>query len=128
MDFWDRMRTTIDKGVDNSRDFLSRAQDKAKDVSERGVLRFEIMQLQSQAEKLTAKLGSRTYEVLVKEGQNTISRNTPGVKELLAEIEDVEQRAHTKEEQLAALGRQPPTPEEYERAQSSEDGSEADSR
>ncbi|MFP4485012.1 MAG: hypothetical protein ACLFO1_09195 [Spirochaetaceae bacterium] len=102
MDFWDRMRTAIDKGIDSSRGFLSKAQDRAKDLGERGVLRFEIMQLESQAEKLTAKLGARTYEVLEKEGQNTISKNTPGVKDLVREIAEIEERVRTKETQLAA--------------------------
>lgn len=103
MDFWDRMRNAIDKGIDSSRGFLSKAQDRARDLSERGVLRFEIMQLESQAEKLTAKLGSRAYEVLEKEGQNTISKNTPGVKDLIREIADIEERVRAKEEQLAAV-------------------------
>ncbi len=103
MDFWDRMRNAIDKGIDSSRGFLSKAQDRARDLSERGVLRFEIMQLESQAEKLTAKLGSRAYEVLEKEGQNTISKNTPGVKDIIREIADIEERVRAKEGQLAAV-------------------------
>jgi hypothetical protein len=97
------MRNAIDKGIDNSRGFFNKAQDRARDLSERGVLRFEIMQLESRVEKLTAKLGARAYEVLSKEKQNTISKNTPGVKDLISEIEDIEKRVHEKEADLAAL-------------------------
>jgi hypothetical protein len=100
------MRHAIDQGLDSSRDFLSKAGDRARDLSERGILRFEIKQLESQAEQLTAKLGSRAYEVLVKEGKNTVSKSTPGVKEIIGEIQDIEQRVKDKEEQLAALARQ----------------------
>jgi hypothetical protein len=62
------------------------------------------MQLESEAEKLTAKLGTRAYEVLVREGQSTMSKNTPGVKDLITQIGDVERRIAEKE---AALQQQP---------------------
>lgn len=112
MDFWDRMRHAIDQGLDSSRGFLSKAGDRARDLSERGILRFEIKQLESQAEQLTAKLGSRAYEVLVKEGKNTVSKSTPGVKEIIGEIQDIEQRVKDKEEQLAALAQREAEAEE----------------
>ena len=62
MDFWDRIKTTIDKGLEGSRDVLGRARDKAQDLGERGVLRVEILQLENQAEKLVGKLGALAYE------------------------------------------------------------------
>ncbi len=108
MDFWDRVRNTVDKGIDNSRGFFGKAQERARDLSERGILRFEIMQLESRVEKLTAKLGARAYEVLSKEGKNTISRKTPGVKDIISEIEDIEKRVHEKEADLAVLAERSP--------------------
>jgi hypothetical protein len=104
MEFWDRFRQTVDKGVESSRGVLGKAQERARDLGEKGVLRFEIMQLESRAEKLSTKLGTRTFEVLVKEGQNTVSRKTSGVRELLEELEEVEQQIHEKEEALARFG------------------------
>ena len=103
MDFWTRMRETLDKGLDTSRDLYSRAREKAQDLTDRGILRFEINQLETEAEKLIAKLGSRTFEVLVHEGQNTLSRKTPGVHELIDEIEAVQARVKDKEASLAKL-------------------------
>ncbi|NBC30050.1 MAG: hypothetical protein GVY29_08680 [Spirochaetes bacterium] len=112
------MRNTVDKGIDNSRGFFGKAQERARDLSERGILRFEIMQLESRVEKLTAQLGARAYEALSKEGKNTISRNTPGVKDIISEIEDIEKRVHEKEADLAVLAQRSPD-------QGGEDGSEA---
>jgi hypothetical protein len=104
MDFWERFRTTIDKGVESSRGVLGKAQDRARDLGEKGVLRFEIMQLESRAEKLTTKLGARTFEVLVKEGQNTVSRKTSGVREVIDELSELEARIKEKEEALERFG------------------------
>lgn len=110
MDFWDRMKTTLDKGVSSSRELFGKARTRARELGDKGVLRFEIMQLESEAEKLTAKLGTRAYEVLAREGQSTISKNTPGVKDLIAQIADVERRIAEKEEAL----RRQPDPEQGE--------------
>lgn len=106
MDFWERFRTTIDKGVESSRGVLGKAQERARDLGEKGVLRFEIMQLESRAEKLTTKLGARTFEVLVKEGQNTVSRKTAGVRELVEELAELETRIKEKEDALDHIGGQ----------------------
>jgi hypothetical protein len=104
MDFWDRFRETIDKGVESSRGVLGKAQERARDLGEKGVLRFEIMQLESRAEKLTTKLGARAFEVLIKEGQNTVSKKTSGVRELLEELAEIETRIKEKEEALERIG------------------------
>jgi hypothetical protein len=104
MDFWERMRGNLDKGLDRSRDWLGKAGDKAKDLGDKGVLRFEISQLQSQAEKLMGKLGTRAYEALEKEGQPAVSHETSGVSDLISQIKDVHRRIEEKEERLRQLG------------------------
>ncbi|MFP4375093.1 MAG: hypothetical protein ACLFPO_12240 [Spirochaetaceae bacterium] len=104
MDFWERFRTTIDKGVESSREVLGKAQERARGLGEKGVLRFEIMQLESRAEKITTKLGARTFEVLVKEEQNTVSKKTTGVRELIDELAEIEMRIKEKEHALERIG------------------------
>lgn len=103
MDFWDRMKGAIDKGVDSSRDLFGRAREKAKDMGERGVVRFEIMQLESQAEKLVAKLGSLTYEQLSDDPIAMVSRTSPGISELLEEIKEARARISEKEAALQKM-------------------------
>ncbi|MGM0675208.1 MAG: hypothetical protein ACQETQ_10970 [Spirochaetota bacterium] len=104
MEFWERFRDTIDKGVESSRGALGKAQERARGLGEKGVLKFEVMQLESRVEKLTTKLGARTFEILVKEGQNTVSKKTGGVKELIEELEELETRIKEKEEALGRMG------------------------
>ncbi len=100
MDFWSRMKQALDKGAATSRELFDKAKDKAQDLGEMGVLKIEISQLENQAEKLIAKLGARTFEVLVGDGQSTLSRKTSGVGELLDEIDSLRSRIADKEEAL----------------------------
>ncbi len=103
MDFWDRVKTTIDRSFDSSKDWFEKAKGTAHELGERGVLRVEIMQLESRAEKLTAKLGALTYDELVKRDATHVDRDSPGVAEVIEEIESIEQRINEKEAALAAL-------------------------
>jgi phage shock protein A len=100
MDFWDRMKNTMEKGLDGSRELLSRAKDRAQDLGERGVLRLEIMQLENQVEKLVGKLGTRTYEALVTEERLQVDRQTEGISRLIDEIDDVHRKISEKEAAL----------------------------
>ena len=101
MEFTDRMKQVFDRGLESSRELFSKARDKAQDLGEKGVLKFEIMQLESQAEKLMAKLGTRCYEALTQEGAESVSINTAGVHDLISEIDQVEKRIREKEVRLA---------------------------
>jgi hypothetical protein len=100
MEFWDRVKTTIDKGLEGSRDILGKARDKAQDLGERGVLRVEIVQLENQAEKLVSKLGAVAYEALVVEKKDQLQNDSAGVQEVIDEINDVQARIKEKESLL----------------------------
>ena len=67
MDFWDRMKNALEKGLEGSKDLLGKVKDRTQDLGERGVLRIEILQLENLAEKLVGKLGARCYEALITE-------------------------------------------------------------
>ncbi len=105
MDFWDRLKNTMEKGLDGSRELLGSLKERTQDLGERGVLRLEIMQLENQAEKLVAKLGARAYEVLVSEGGKSVERSTDGVDELISRIDDVRHQIRDKEAALDMAAR-----------------------
>lgn len=122
MSFSDRMKEVFDQGVGLSKDFLNKAGEKAQDWGEKGVkvskefaskagakvqemgeigvLRFEIKQLESQAQKQIGKLGIEAYKAFADRGAKSISVDTPAVKQILAEIASIEQIIDQKEEQL----------------------------
>jgi len=103
MGFLDKLQETIDQGLKNSKELFGKAKVKAKDLGEIGVLRFEIKQLESQAEKLIAKLGSTAYEVLTAEEDTVVTVDTPGIKEILAAIAGVRSEIEAKEEQVKEI-------------------------
>ena len=100
MEFWDRMKNAMEKGLDGSRDLLNKAKDRAQDLGERGVLRLEIMQLENQAEKLIGQLGTRTYEALIEENRLQVDKETEGVSDLIKEIDTIRERIREKEAAL----------------------------
>ena len=100
MGFWERSKQIINKGVLSSKEIYENAREKAKELGEKGVAKFEIAQLENQAEKRFAQIGRQVYEVLVKEGQQTVSRGTAEIKKLLQEVEDIEKTIDDKEKEL----------------------------
>ncbi len=103
MDFIERMKTVISQGFDTTKEALGQAADKAKELGEKGILRFEIGQLEREAGKKFSALGSTVYRALVDEGKNTVSKGTADVKALLMEIEDLKKRIEAKEKDLKKL-------------------------
>ncbi|HEC61316.1 MAG TPA: hypothetical protein ENI27_03570 [bacterium] len=96
MGFWDRIEETINQGLQSSREVLKQAKDKARDLGEKGVLKYEMAQLERQAEKKLAQLGTRVYGKLVDKGQATVSREV--CKDLVDDILDLKKRVEDKEE------------------------------
>jgi hypothetical protein len=63
-------------------------------------LKFEILQLENQAEKLFSKLGSVTYRILQESDDREVSKQSPEVREIIDEIDTVRKRISEKEESL----------------------------
>jgi hypothetical protein len=103
-DFWSRVRGAIDKSLEVSRDVFTKARERTTELGERGVLRFELSQLEQQAEQLVAKLGEQTRRLLVDEAKSSVTRRNPAVRDILDEIERVEARIDEKREQLKQHG------------------------
>lgn len=103
MELWDRLSNALDKGFQSSKELFEKAGDRARDLGERGVVRFEIMQLESQVEKLIGKLGARAYELFIKEGKSSVTKSSAGVKDLLEQIAGLEARITEKESALAKM-------------------------
>ena len=90
--FWDRIESAINQGIDSSKGVLGKAKERAKDLGERGVLKFDLMQLERQSMRLMGKLG------------NEVCGPAPaGIKELITELADIEQRIDEKDQALKQL-------------------------
>lgn len=100
MAFWERMEKALSKGIETSKEVLEAAREKAKDLGDKGLLKYEILQLEKQAEKRFTQLGTTVYETLVREEHQTVSKSTAKIKVLLQDIEDIEQRINEREQAL----------------------------
>lgn len=101
MSFWDRMDGAINKGISSSKEVLGRAKDKAKDLSEKGLLKWEIMQLEKQAEKGFAKLGARVYNLMIINSRKQVSKED--LDSILADLSDYKGRIEEKEKELRKI-------------------------
>jgi len=104
MTFGEKARGVFNRGVSASRDLTKKARGKAKELSAMGVVKLEIMQLESHVEKLIAKLGNEVYMTLVDKNHATVSRETPSIRRILNEIEELRTRKELKEKEYRAIG------------------------
>jgi hypothetical protein len=86
MTFSERMKSVFEQGVEASKDIATKAGAKAQDLGEKGVLKFEILQLEGQAKKWVERLGAEVCRLFVEEGKESVSSNDPVVKGMLGEI------------------------------------------
>lgn len=104
MNFSEKMQDFIKKGIEASKDFVSKATDQAQTWGEMGVLKVEILQLKSQAEKMTAALGAEVYAALAERGEPAVSVGNTMIREIVGKIKEVETLIDGKEEKYRKLG------------------------
>jgi hypothetical protein len=122
MAFSDQLKEMLDQGAQVSKEFLTKAGEKAQDwgeksyaaskklaakagekaqnLGEQGVLLLEIKQLEGQARKLVGRLGAEAYHTFVEKGAKSVTVDTPAVKTILAELAGVRDLLEKKEAEL----------------------------
>jgi hypothetical protein len=95
------MEQLIGQGISTSREVLSRAKDKAQELGEIGLAKYEISQLEKQAQQLFGRLGMAVFDKLAVKGQASVSREA--VKELVAELQEIRKKIEQKEGDLQAM-------------------------
>jgi capsule polysaccharide export protein KpsE/RkpR len=89
-----------EKGLQASKEWVNKAGARAQDLGEKGVLVIEIKQLKGQTLKLIDSLGFEVYEALVTQQVAHITRDTPKIKEILGEINSIQNLIAQKETEL----------------------------
>lgn len=104
MAFSDKMLDMLNKGMAVSRDIVAKAASQAQVWGEMGVLKVEVIQLRSQAEKLTAKLGAEAYAAFAERKEPSLSAQSPAVSDLIGRIADLGRIIDDKEAAFKRLG------------------------
>ncbi|MFP4364728.1 MAG: hypothetical protein ACLFR1_12780 [Spirochaetia bacterium] len=100
MSVWNKVQDALNDGLETSRKLFNKAKDKATEMGETSVVRFELLQLEKRLEKLFGKLGTEVYETLMVEGKNTVSKKTASIRSLLDEIEETRNEIEKREKEL----------------------------
>lgn len=104
MAFSDKLQSMLNAGITASRDVLSKASAQAQTWGEMGMLKIEIMQYRSQAEKLTAKLGAEVYAAFAERGESSVAADSGLAKEYVARISELGRVIDEKEAAYRRLG------------------------
>jgi hypothetical protein len=97
-----------EKGYKASKDFVVKAGAKAQDLGERGVLMLEIKQMESQAQKCMGRLGAEVYQAFAERGAESVTADTPALKPLLAELVSLREAIEKQEGELKKRKGAPP--------------------
>ena len=100
MPFSDGLKEILDQGLAASKEFAIKAGAKAQDLGERGILMLEIKQLESQAQKILARLGTETYLAFAERDQPVIERETVEFRTILNELAALKEMIEKKEAEL----------------------------
>lgn len=103
MNFWESIQETINEGLAASKILLNNTTQTIKELGQEGSLRFEIMQLKTQAEKLSAKLGAIVYEILVEKKEGPVSGQEESLAAVLQQIEVLKEKIDQKTDQLERM-------------------------
>jgi hypothetical protein len=100
MTFSERMKDMLEQGWAASKEFAIKAGAKAQDLGERGLLMWDIKQLENQAQKLLTRLGNEAYIAFTERDQAAIDRETVEFRTILDELAVVKEQIEKKEFEL----------------------------
>ena len=100
MTFSERMKDLLEQGWTASKEFAIKAGEKAQDLGERGILMWDIKQLESQAQKLISRLGSEAYAAFTERGQTTIDKDSIEFRIILDELSQIREQIEKKEYEI----------------------------
>jgi len=100
MTFSERMKELLEQGWETTKDLAMKAGAKAQDLGERGLIMWDIKQLENKAQKLLARLGNAAYVAFTEKDQTEINRETSEFKTILDEIASTKEQIEKKEFEL----------------------------
>jgi len=100
MTFSERMKDLLEQGWTASKEFAIKAGAKAQDLGERGLLMWDIKQLENQAQKLLTRMGNEAYIAFTDKNQTSIDREAVEFRTILDEIAVIKEQIEKKEYEL----------------------------
>ena len=86
MDFFERMKDFMSKGIEVSKDALKKAGNKVQDIGDKSVTKIETIQLQHKLEKEFSRLGLQVWDILCQEKEKNIEADDSRISGFFDEI------------------------------------------
>ncbi|HOE09500.1 MAG TPA: hypothetical protein PLU33_12090 [Treponemataceae bacterium] len=86
MDFFDKMKDFMDKGIEVSKEAILKAGSKVQDIGDKSVTKIEAIQLQHKLEKEFSLLGLQVWDVLCHQNESSVSPSDSRISGILDEI------------------------------------------
>ncbi|HUX36272.1 MAG TPA: hypothetical protein VMV44_00095 [Rectinemataceae bacterium] len=104
MKFTEKVGGVFKSGFAMSKAMARKAGKKATELGSMGALKIEGAQLKSEERELMEKLGEKVYSALMDKNHAPLTRETPGVGELVVEITKLRKRLASKDKEYLAIG------------------------
>ena len=100
MTFSERMKELLEQGWDATKDLAVKAGAKAQDLGERGMLMWDIKQLENKAQKLLTRLGNNAFIAFIDRDLASLDRENTEIRSTLDEIIQIKDQIEKKEFEL----------------------------
>ena len=100
MTFSERMKDLLEQGWAVTKEAAVKAGAKAQDLGERGLLMWDIKQLENQAQKQLTRLGTEAFLLFTEKGQPSIQSDSEKIRTILEEIAKIKDTIERKESEL----------------------------
>ena len=100
MTFSERMKDLLEQGWTATKEAAVKAGAKAQDLGERGLLMWDIKQLENQAQKQLTRLGTEVFLSFTEKGETSITNDADEIKTILDEIVKIKDNIERKEAEL----------------------------
>ena len=87
-------------GIETSKHFIKKAKETASEIEEVSVLKLELRRLNSKKKDLIGELGIKAYEAFLINGRKSLTESSSGVKQIISDLQEVDQMIVEKEEEL----------------------------
>ncbi len=100
MAFMDKVKDFMDKGVEVSKNALSKAGEAVQDFGDKSVTRIEIKKLESKLDKLICELGSYVFSKFTSENVENVNVSDEKIASIINSVNEVKSQIASKTEEL----------------------------
>ncbi|MBI9108255.1 MAG: hypothetical protein JEZ04_16015 [Spirochaetales bacterium] len=104
MSIYEKLQDGLNDGlaysIETSKQLLKKAKETAGSIEESSLLKIDLRRLNTRKKELIGELGIKGYEAFLVNGRKSLSESFSGVKQILEDLKDVDEKIIEKEDEL----------------------------